>query len=110
MKYLSILIFIIFSNSASSQDTIDEIMPHFFTEEYNSENTGMNLQQYVSNKIIYPIAAKKNCNQGVVYVGFTIDTFGNAVDIKSIYENNALLMEEAKRVVLSTSGHWIQVL
>ena len=65
------------------------------------------LDNFLSQKIIYPEYAKQNCICGTIKVGFVLDVNGNVVDAKVIQGLGIALDDEALRVVRLTSGKWL---
>lgn len=62
-------------------------------------------KRYVLGKIIYPEIAKKNNEEGRVYVKFTVDKAGNLIKPIIVKEDKEYFNKEALRV-LNTSPKW----
>jgi TonB family protein len=63
-------------------------------------------KKYVLDKIIYPEIAKKNYEEGRVYVKFTVDKAGNLIKPVIVKEDKDYFNKEALRVI-SSSPRWI---
>jgi tetratricopeptide (TPR) repeat protein len=85
----------------------NETPPFFSIEGYDSENSDMNLFNYISENMEYPKSLRDNCISGTVLIQFTLDSSGKVVKDSLLIENYPSLVKEAKKVFYSTSGHWI---
>jgi len=65
------------------------------------------LDNFLSQKIIYPEYAKQNCISGTIKVGFVIDKNGKVINPRVIQGLGIDLDDEALRIVKLTSGKWI---
>ena len=65
------------------------------------------LDNFLSQKIIYPEYAKQNCISGTIKVGFVVDKNGKVINPKVIQGLGIDLDDEALRVVKLTSGKWV---
>lgn len=63
------------------------------------------LLEYLSKNLTYPAEARKKGIMGVVFVGYTVDINGNAVDVKIVMSSNELFNPSAFEVVQSISGY-----
>jgi len=65
------------------------------------------LDNFLSQKIVYPEYAKQNCISGTIKVGFVVDENGKVINLKVIQGLGIDLDDEALRVVKLTSGKWV---
>ncbi len=65
------------------------------------------LDNFLSQKIVYPEYAKQNCISGTIKVGFVVDENGKVINPKVIQGLGIDLDDEALRVVKLTSGKWV---
>jgi TonB family protein len=65
------------------------------------------LDNFLSQKIVYPEYAKQNCISGTIKVGFVVDENGKVINPRVIQGFGIDLDDEALRVVKLTSGKWV---
>lgn len=70
--------------------------------KFKGDETDVEFIKYLSNELKYPLECKENKIEGVVYVGFIIDTTGKVYNVKILSGVNILLDQEAIRVVQSS--------
>ncbi len=106
MKTLFILFLILFTFNASAQEDIApypvDAYPEITTgEEKEPEFPGgqMAMQRFISENVEYPKSAKKNKEEGKVFVQFIIEGDGSLFDIKVVRGVSEALDNEAIRVV-----------
>jgi len=99
-QFALILLLISFAVSAEAQDTI------LFADtepEYPGGIEAMN--KFIKTNIFYPEEAKKNGEQGNVYVEFVVNASGSVTDVKVVKSVSPLLDAEAVRVI-SMMPNW----
>jgi TonB family protein len=65
------------------------------------------LNNFITDKIIYPEFSSQNCISAIIQVSFLIDKSGKVTDAKVQQGPGIDLDEEAVRVVKLTSGKWV---
>lgn len=65
------------------------------------------LLEYVRNNIEYPVYAKRNKIQGNIYIGFTIDSTGTAINHRVLREIGGGCDQAAMLVVRSIKDNWV---
>ncbi len=65
------------------------------------------LDNFLSQKIVYPEYSKQNCISGTIKVGFVVDGNGKVINPRVIQGLGIDLDDEALRVVKLTSGKWV---
>jgi len=65
------------------------------------------LDNFLSQKIVYPEYSKQNCISGTIKVSFVVDGNGKVINPRVIQGLGIDLDDEALRVVKLTSGRWV---
>ena len=90
-----------------SQEVNDnETMPFFSMKGYDSENSNVNLFNYIQENLEYPEKARDNCQTGTVILSYSIDTIGNVIKDSLWYDHYPLLIQSSRKTIQSTSGNW----
>lgn len=64
------------------------------------------LEQFINSNTVYPVFAKRNCLQGVIYVSFNLDKHGQVSNAKVRQGLGIDLDDEAIRLVKLTTNKW----
>lgn len=89
-------------NISSTQESTSTNGEEVFTlVEQMPEFPGGNeaLKKYLGDNLVYPKSARENGIQGKVIVSFVVETDGSISEVKVVRSVNAVLDEEAARVV-----------
>lgn len=92
-----------FSINVNGQDTIKTPIDHpamYIGGDYY-------LLEYLKTNIEYPFYARENNIQGNIYIGFTVDSTGTAINHRVLREIGGGCDQEAMLVVRETTNNWI---
>lgn len=104
-SHLLVTILSVFISSVTAQKdtlfylTVPDSLPTFV---YGQDQ----LIRFIQFNIQYPEKAKVNKIEGKVYVSFVVDSFGKVFDPKVLKDIGGDCGEEAKRIIMATSGIW----
>lgn len=84
-----------------------EEKPYSFVQQMPEfEGGDIALVKYLGSNISYPEAAKAAGTEGMVIVGFTIDTAGNLANYEILRGVSDEIDAEAMRIIKTTAGKW----